>query len=131
MQSGVPPIFGGLIRATRRAAQSAAAVESSSDLRLRLGAMSRPEQERELLAIVCSSAAAVLGHDSPDAVGTDMEFVRELGLDSLGAVELWNRLKSATGWQHETRRRAEVRATQDSQELLVALIHAAHPPARR
>ncbi|WP_428341832.1 type I polyketide synthase [Mycobacterium sp.] len=94
---GLPPIFRGLIRAARRTAQSVAAVESSSDLRGRLAAMSPSEQEHELLAIVRSNAAAVLGHDSVDAVGTDQEFVKELGFDSLGAVELWNRLKSATG----------------------------------
>jgi polyketide synthase 7 len=94
---GLPPIFRGLIGAARRTAQSAAAVESSSDLRERLGAMSMSEQERELLDIVRSNAAAVLGHDSVDAVGADLEFIKELGLDSLGAVELWNRLKSSTG----------------------------------
>ena len=94
---GLPPIFRGLIRAARRTAESAAAVESSSDLRQRLGAMSTSEQEHELLDIIRSNAAVVLGHDSADAVGTDQEFITELGFDSLGAVELWNRLKSATG----------------------------------
>ena len=59
--------------------------------------MSTAEQERELLDIVRSNAAAVLGHDSSDAVCADLEFIKELGLDSLGAVQLWNRLKSATG----------------------------------
>ena len=94
---GLPPIFRGLIRAARRTAESAAAVESSSDLRKRLGAMNTSEREHELLDIVRSNAAVVLGHDSADAVGTDQEFITELGFDSLGAVELWNRLKSATG----------------------------------
>ena len=94
---GLPPIFRGLIRAARRTAESAAAVESSSDLRQRLAAMSTSEREHELLDIVRSNAAAVLGHDSADAVGADQEFIKELGIDSLGAVELWNRLKSATG----------------------------------
>ena len=93
---GLPPMFRGLIRAARRTAESAAAVESSSDLRQRLAAMSTSEQEHELLDIVRSNAAAVLGHDSADAVGTDQEF-KELGFDSLGAVEFRNRLKSATG----------------------------------
>ncbi len=59
--------------------------------------MNTSDQERELLEIVRSNAATVLGHDSADAIGTEQEFVRELGFDSLGAVELWNRLKSATG----------------------------------
>ena len=94
--TGLPPMFRGLIRAARRTAESAAAVESSSDLRQRLAAMSTSEQEHELLDIVRSHAAAVLGHDSADAVGADQEF-KELGFDSLGAVEFRNRLKSATG----------------------------------
>ena len=58
--------------------------------------MSTSEREHELLDIVRSNAAAVLGHDSGDAVGADQEF-KELGFDSLGAVEFRNRLKSATG----------------------------------
>lgn len=93
---GLPPMFRGLIRAARRTAEPAAAVESSSDLRQRLVAMSTSEREHELLDIVRSNTAAVLGHDSVDAVGTDQEF-KELGFDSLGAVEFRNRLKSATG----------------------------------
>ena len=64
--------------------------------------MGTSEQERELLDIVRSNAAVVLGHDSADTVGADVEFIRELGLDSLGAVELWNRLKSATGLKLST-----------------------------
>lgn len=94
---GLPAIFRSLIRAARRTAESVAAVESSSDLRQRLAAMNTSEQENELLGIVRSNAAAVLGHESTDAVGTDQDFIKELGFDSLGSVELWNRLKSATG----------------------------------
>jgi polyketide synthase 12 len=93
---GVPPMFRGLIRAARRKAESAAAAEPSSDLRHRLAAMSASEREHELLGIVRSNAAAVLGHDSGDDLGADQEF-KELGFDSLGAVEFRNRLKSATG----------------------------------
>jgi acyl transferase domain-containing protein/NADPH:quinone reductase-like Zn-dependent oxidoreductase/acyl carrier protein len=93
---GLPPLFRSLVRAARRTAESAAAGESSSDLRQRLAAMSTSERERELLSIVRSNAAAVLGHDSGDALGADQEF-KELGFDSLGAVEFRNRLKTATG----------------------------------
>jgi polyketide synthase 7 len=93
---GLPPLFRGLVRAARRTVDSTVAVESSSDLRQRLSAMSTSEREHELLAIVRSNAAAVLGHDSSDAVDADQEF-KEVGFDSLGAVEFRNRLKSATG----------------------------------
>ncbi|WP_202914986.1 MULTISPECIES: type I polyketide synthase [unclassified Mycolicibacterium] len=93
---GPPPMFRGMIRAARRAAESAATVEPSADLRQRLAAMSDSDREHELVDIVRSNAAAVLGHDSTDAVGADQEF-KELGFDSLGAVEFRNRLKSATG----------------------------------
>ena len=93
---GLPPMFRTLVRAVRRTAESAAAGESSSDLRQRLAAMSTSERERELLSIVRSNAAAVLGHDSGDALGADQEF-KELGFDSLGAMEFRNRLKTATG----------------------------------
>ena len=94
--TGLPPMFRGLIHPARRSAESAAGVESPSDLRQRLAAMSTSEQEQELLNVVRSHAAAALGHDSADAVGTDQEF-KELGFDSLGAVEFRNRLKLATG----------------------------------
>lgn len=99
--AGLPSMFRGLIRAARRAAEPAAAVEASSDLRQRLAAMSTSERERELLDIVRSNAAAVLGHDADDAVGADQEF-KEVGFDSLGAVEFRNRLKSATGFKLPT-----------------------------
>ena len=93
---GLPPIFRGLIRAARRTAGSAAAAESCSDLRQRLAAMSTSEREHSILEIIRSNAAAVLGHESADAVGADQDF-KDLGFDSLGAVEFRNRLKSATG----------------------------------
>nr|WP_157900542.1 type I polyketide synthase [Mycobacterium rhizamassiliense] len=91
--TGLPSMFRGLIRTARR---TAAAVESGSNLRQRLASMSPADQERELLDIVRSHAAAVLGHASADAVSADQEF-KDLGFDSLGAVEFRNRLKSVTG----------------------------------
>ncbi len=93
----LPPVFRGLIRAARRSADVDAAAESPCDLRRRLAAMNTAGRQQELLTIVRSSAARVLGHDAVDAVDADQEFISELGFDSLGAVELWNRLKSATG----------------------------------
>jgi polyketide synthase 12 len=92
---GVAPIFRGLVRAARRTAEPVAA-ESTASLRQRLAGKSMLERQSVLLDVVRTNAAAVLGHSSADAVGPDQEF-KELGFDSLGAVEFRNRLKAATG----------------------------------
>jgi thioesterase domain-containing protein/acyl carrier protein len=57
-----------------------------------------PEGEREALVLefVRRQTAAVLGYDSPAEIDPDRPF-QELGFDSLGAVELRNRLNSSTG----------------------------------
>ena len=50
----LPPIFRRLIRATRRSAEPAGAIEASSDLLQRLAAMGESHREQELLKIVRS-----------------------------------------------------------------------------
>src|SRR5262245_59478214 len=51
---------------------------------------------RALLDLVRSSIATVLGNSCPESIDPDRAF-QELGFDSLTAVEMRNRLKSASG----------------------------------
>jgi polyketide synthase 12 len=51
---------------------------------------------RSLLELVLAETASVLGHDSPDAIAPEALFP-QLGFDSLGAIELRNRIVAATG----------------------------------
>ncbi|WP_420719661.1 type I polyketide synthase [Streptomyces sp. RTd22] len=70
--------------------------DGAGSLAGRLTAMTEAERERTLLGLVRSHAAAVLRHDGTDTVGEDRAF-KDLGFDSLTAVELRNRLQGATG----------------------------------
>jgi NAD(P)-dependent dehydrogenase (short-subunit alcohol dehydrogenase family)/acyl carrier protein len=62
----------------------------------RLAGLPAAEQERLVLEVVCEQAAAVLGYTSPEAVRSGMAF-RDLGFDSLTAVELRDKLNDVTG----------------------------------
>jgi acyl carrier protein len=74
--------------ASRQAARTALAV--------RLAGLSGPEQHQVVLDLVRVEVAGVLGHTGAEAIGADRP-LRDLGFDSLTAVELRNRLGALTG----------------------------------
>ncbi|ORA16893.1 type I polyketide synthase [Mycobacterium arosiense] len=94
----VPPMFTDLVNATtrRRVDDSLAAAKSKSALAHRLDGLSAAEQHAVLLDLVRSHIATVLGKTTAEAIDPDKAF-QELGFDSLTAVEMRNRLKTATG----------------------------------
>ncbi|MGW1998458.1 SDR family NAD(P)-dependent oxidoreductase, partial [Embleya sp. NPDC001921] len=95
---GVPAVLRGLVRARlRRAAEAPAAPgDVSASLADRLRALSPDDARERLLELVRTQAAAVLGHSASESVEAEKAF-KELGFDSLTAVELRNRLNIATG----------------------------------
>ncbi|WP_290443994.1 beta-ketoacyl synthase N-terminal-like domain-containing protein, partial [Streptomyces sp. MP131-18] len=68
----------------------------TSELAARLSGMPVGEQRQVLTDLVRSNAAAVLGHDAAADVLPQRAF-KDLGFDSVGAVELRNRLSAAAG----------------------------------
>ncbi|MCM2576339.1 type I polyketide synthase, partial [Streptomyces meridianus] len=99
----VPALLRGLAgtdtRPARRAPRpepGAADTPGTAPAARKLAGLATEDRERYALELVRGHAAAVLGHHDPVAVAPDRGFT-ELGLDSLGAVELRNRLQTATG----------------------------------
>ncbi|MFI6446059.1 SDR family NAD(P)-dependent oxidoreductase, partial [Kitasatospora sp. NPDC050543] len=98
----LPALFHGLVRvpvrrsAARAGAAAAGSGDASGSLAERLTGLARAEQERLLLDLVRGHVTAVLGYTSADLIGAGQAF-RELGFDSLTAVELRNRLGAASG----------------------------------
>ncbi|MEV5829022.1 beta-ketoacyl synthase N-terminal-like domain-containing protein [Spirillospora sp. NPDC052242] len=72
------------------------APDASADLLRRLAAAPEEGRERILTELVRAQAAAVLGHDAPDDIDVDQDFL-DSGFTSLTALDLRNRLCAATG----------------------------------
>ena len=92
------PLIAGLpeTRPAVNAAEDDLRPAAPSPLAPRLAGLPRAGQLRMLTSLVRAEAAVVLGHPSPEAVEADRAF-RELGFDSLTAVELRDRLAAVTG----------------------------------
>nr|WP_211121720.1 type I polyketide synthase [Streptomyces yatensis] len=82
--------------ATGKQLTAGSSAPGRAELHDRLEAMPREKREGALRDLVRAQAADVLAHDSADAVASDRAF-RDLGFDSLTAVELRNRIGAATG----------------------------------
>ncbi|MEN3585717.1 type I polyketide synthase [Streptomyces sp. ZYX-F-203] len=72
------------------------AAEPDSALAQRLLELPEYERHGEVLTLVRERAAVVLGHSRPDAIEPDVPF-RDLGFDSLTALDLRNQIGAATG----------------------------------
>ncbi|MFI1052621.1 SDR family NAD(P)-dependent oxidoreductase [Streptomyces griseoruber] len=94
----VPPLLAGLARTRRTVADRAPAARpgDSGDLAAELTRLDAADRHRRLAEEVCRQVAAVLGHASAARIDPEQSF-KELGFDSLTAVELRNRLNAATG----------------------------------
>ncbi|MEV4675134.1 type I polyketide synthase [Actinomadura sp. NPDC049382] len=92
----LPAVLKGLVPVPVRKAAAAAATADAGGLRDRLAGLSAADAVEALAALVRSHVALVLGHATADAVDPDQAF-KDLGFDSLTAVELRNRLNAATG----------------------------------
>ncbi|MFI1919815.1 SDR family NAD(P)-dependent oxidoreductase [Nocardia sp. NPDC020380] len=86
----LPALMRGLVRVQARRTET-----TDVSLAERLAGVAEAEWERIVLQLVQTHVAAVLGHSSSGAIDPGRTF-QELGFDSLGAVELRNRLTQAT-----------------------------------
>ncbi|QUH02486.1 SDR family NAD(P)-dependent oxidoreductase [Saccharopolyspora erythraea] len=94
-RDALPPVLRGLVPTSSRQSRRTESGGASS-LSRRLAAASPADREHLVQELVRTHAAAVLGHENPESVRPDRPF-KEFGFDSLTAVELRNRLNTATG----------------------------------
>ncbi|MFE9663291.1 type I polyketide synthase, partial [Streptomyces sp. NPDC005955] len=101
--------------------------QDSTSLRSRLAPLSPPERLRSLTALVGDLARRVLGH-APDSEVRETRAFTELGFDSLNAVQLRNRIGTATGLRLPTTLLFDHATPQALAAHLVTLLVDADPP---
>ncbi|MGW5394635.1 SDR family NAD(P)-dependent oxidoreductase, partial [Streptomyces koyangensis] len=89
------PLVGDLPEVRRALEAAAASAPDTHALRDRLRGLAPAEQNRLLTDLVRAEVATALRHSSPEAVDVNRAF-RDLGFDSLTAVEVRNRITAAT-----------------------------------
>ncbi|WP_329093496.1 type I polyketide synthase [Streptosporangium sp. NBC_01469] len=92
----IPPLLRGLLRTRSRRVVEPGRASADPALSRRLGALTEPERDRVMLDLVRTRVATVLGYSANESAEPGAAF-RELGFDSLAAVELRNLLNEATG----------------------------------
>ncbi|WP_344599011.1 SDR family NAD(P)-dependent oxidoreductase, partial [Streptomyces violaceusniger] len=90
------PLLGQIPQVRAAAADTGSARDEDSALAARLRVLPEGRRRQAVHEMVLAHAAAVLGHGTADGLGSGQAF-RELGFDSVTAVELRNRLVEATG----------------------------------
>ncbi|HEV2638273.1 MAG TPA: SDR family NAD(P)-dependent oxidoreductase [Actinocrinis sp.] len=91
-----PPLLRGLIRPSGTARRRNPGAVGTTAFAAQLAALAEPARTTEATDLVRAAVAAVLGHASAAAVDPEQTFT-ELGIDSLTAVELRNRLQRQIG----------------------------------
>ncbi|MFF2805528.1 SDR family NAD(P)-dependent oxidoreductase, partial [Streptomyces sp. NPDC058051] len=92
---GLPGLLEGIVRMPMRRA-AAVSAGGTGGLAGQLSLLSELEQRKRLMELVRKHAAMALGHSEPDSVYLKVPF-KELGFDSLTAIEFRGRLGTATG----------------------------------
>jgi polyketide synthase 12 len=87
----LPPLMRDVVRGRRRRGPDVV-----RSLEQQLAGVPEPDRERAVLDVVCAQIAVVLGHSSSQSLDPERKF-KELGFDSLSAVELRNRLAQVSG----------------------------------
>ncbi|MFD0026631.1 beta-ketoacyl synthase N-terminal-like domain-containing protein, partial [Streptomyces sp. NPDC127177] len=95
-QGEVPALLRSLIRVRSRRVAAVAGSAAAAGLVERLVGLTVVERQEMLVDLVRGQVALVLGHADGNAVNPGRAF-RDLGFDSLTAVELRNRLNTASG----------------------------------
>ncbi|WP_444543300.1 type I polyketide synthase [Longimycelium tulufanense] len=96
LDASAPPLLQHLAPVTTRRRAASAGALGTNSLAERLAGRDTVERNQVLRDLVRAQVATVLGHDSAESVDPDRPF-RELGFDSLTAVEFRNRVSAAIG----------------------------------